>query len=162
MINDRIIGFDRKPANQFQYNPLNHRTHPMKQREAVEASLRSIGWISGVIENKTTGNLIDGHERIWQALQQGEETPVPYFLVELSEEEEKLALAVFDKITGMAEVDPEILEELLKQVNTDEAALMAIIEELAEENKVSHKSVSDGEYQPETVTCPQCGCRFIQ
>ena len=132
-LQNRIIETGAKPANQFQSNPLNHRKHPMKQRKAVEASLRSIGWIQGVIENQRTGHLIDGHERVWQALQQGEETPVPYVLVDLSEEEERLALAVFDRITGMAEVDAGMLEQLLGQVNTDEAALMSLMEEMAEE-----------------------------
>jgi site-specific DNA-methyltransferase (adenine-specific) len=53
--------------------------------------------------------------------------------VELSEDEERLALAVFDPITYMAETDSAILDELLRDVNTGEAALQALLAELAED-----------------------------
>jgi hypothetical protein len=126
---NRITGYGTKAADQFAANPLNYRTHPQKQRDAVQASLRELGWIGVVIENTTTGNLIDGHERVWQALKNNED--VPYIQVELSEAEEKLALATFDPITYMAETDSAILDELLRDVNTGEAALQALLESLA-------------------------------
>ena len=126
---NRIIGYDTKPADQFQANALNYRKHPQRQRDAVNASLREIGWIATVIENRTTGNLIDGHERVWQALRNNED--VPYLQVELSEEEERLALAIFDPITNMAETDAAILDELLQDVNTGEAALQELLATLA-------------------------------
>lgn len=128
---NRIIGYDTKPADQFQANALNYRKHPQRQRDAVNASLREIGWIATVIENRTTGNLIDGHERVWQALKNNE--PVPYLQVELTEEEERLALAIFDPITNMAEADAAILDELLQDVNTGEAALQELLTGLAED-----------------------------
>jgi DNA modification methylase len=129
LFKNRIIGYATKPADQFTANPLNFRKHPQRQREAVNASLRELGWISTVVENVTTGNVIDGHERIWQALQRNED--VPYLQVELSEAEERLALAVFDPITNMAETDAQVLDDLLRDVNTGEAALQALLAELA-------------------------------
>lgn len=126
---NRIISYGTKPADQFEANPLNYRRHPQRQRDAVQASLRELGWIGVVVENVRTGLLIDGHERVWQALQNNED--VPYIEVDLSEEEEKLALAVFDPITYMAETDSAILDELLRDVNTGEAALQELIEGLA-------------------------------
>ena len=167
-LQNRIIETGLKPADQFQVNPLNHRKHPMKQRKAVEASLRELGWLQGVIENQRTGNLIDGHERVWQALQSGEQTPVPYVLVDLSLEEEKLALAVFDKITSMAEIDADILEELLQDVNTDEANLMALIEEMAEAAGIVAEGlvldnlpeIGSGEENKIMIICPRCGNEF--
>lgn len=130
LFKNRIVGYDTKPADQFTANPLNYRKHPQRQRDAVNASLRELGWISTVVENVTTGNVIDGHERIWQALQRNED--VPYLKVELSEAEERLALAVFDPITNMAETDAAILDDLLREVNTGEAALQALLAELAD------------------------------
>lgn len=127
---NRIIGYATKPADQFQANPLNWRKHPQKQRAAVNASLRELGWVAAVIENVRTGNLIDGHERVWQALDKNED--VPYLQVDLSEDEERLALATFDAITGMAETDAAKLDELLREVNTGEAALQEMLAELAE------------------------------
>lgn len=126
---NRILGYGTKAADQFLANPLNYRTHPERQRKAVQASLRELGWIGVVVENKTTGRLIDGHERVWQALANNED--VPYIEVELSEEEEKLALAVFDPITYMAETDSAILDELLHSVNTGESALQELLEGMA-------------------------------
>lgn len=128
---NRIVNYGTKAADQFEANPLNYRTHPQRQRDAVQASLRELGWIGVVVENKTTGRLIDGHERVWQALKQNED--VPYIEVELSEEEEKLALAVFDPITYMAETDSQVLDALLREVNTGESALQALLAELAQE-----------------------------
>jgi len=127
---NRIIGYATKPADQFQANALNYRKHPQRQRDAVNGSLRELGWIAAVIENVRTGNLVDGHERVWQALRNNED--VPYLQVDLSEEEERLALAIFDPITNMAETDAVILNELLQDVNTGEAALQELLATLAE------------------------------
>ena len=124
---DRIVFFGRKPADQFQAHPLNWRKHPPRQRGAVEASLRELGWVGVVIENIQTGNLIDGHDRIWQALKAGGD--VPYIQVDLSPEEEALMLATFDAITNMAETDAAKLDTLLRDVNTGEAALQALIDD---------------------------------
>lgn len=128
---NRIVGYGTKPADQFEANPYNYRTHPQRQRDAVQASLRELGWIGVVVENTVTGRLIDGHERVWQALANNEE--VPFIQVALSEDEEKLALAVFDPLGAMAETDSEILDALLREVNTGESALQELLAELAED-----------------------------
>ena len=165
LFKNRIIGYDTKPADQFTANPLNYRKHPQRQRDAVNASLRELGWISTVVENVTTGNVIDGHERIWQALQRNED--VPYLKVELSEAEERLALAVFDPLTNMAETDAAILDDLLREVNTGEAALQALLAELATDAGITPPDFApvDVSEQPrldqkKLVVCPHCGAEF--
>lgn len=161
---NRIIQYGTKAADQFEPNPSNWRTHPQRQRDAVQASLRELGWIGVVVENKTTGRLIDGHERVWQALKNNEQ--VPYIEVELSEEEEKLALAVFDPITYMAETDSAVLDALLREVNTGESALQELLAELAEEAGLVPPNVAFKEYDESTaddveyLTCPDCGHRW--
>lgn len=162
---NRIIGYGTKPADQFQANALNYRKHPQRQRDAVQASLRELGWIGVVVENRTTGNLIDGHERVWQALANNED--VPYIEVELSEAQEKLALVVFDPITYMAETDAEVLDALLREVNSDEAALQELLAELAEDAGIVPPDFEpvDASEQPrldqkKPVTCPHCGEEF--
>lgn len=115
-----IVAFGIKPANQFAAHPHNFRTHPKKQQRAVNGSLGSLGWLTVVIENRITGNLIDGHERIWNALRKGEESLVPFAHVELSEEEEAQALLSLDPIGAMAGIDEENLAELLRQVEESE------------------------------------------
>ena len=161
---NRIIGYDVKSADQFQAHPLNWRKHPQKQRAAVNASLRELGWVAAVIENVRTGNLIDGHERVWQALDKNE--PVPYLKVDLSEEEERLALATFDAITGMAETDAAKLDELVREVNTGEAALQEMLAELAVTAGLQAPDVEFKEYDEsvendvEWHECPSCGHKW--
>jgi hypothetical protein len=128
--NLRIIGHDRVPPSQLTANPFNHRRHPQKQRDAVAASIRDLGFLRSVTVNKTTGNLIDGHERVWQALSDGQPL-IDVEYVELTEAEERLALAVLDKTTEMAEVDPEALDALLREIETCEAELQALLAEMA-------------------------------
>jgi len=113
---NRIVGYGVKRADQFQAHPRNYRKHPKHQRSALAASLKGVGWVDAVTENARTGNLLDGHERIWQALEQGDGTPVPYITVDLSEEEELLVLATFDPITQMAQTDAAMLESLLSDL----------------------------------------------
>ena len=127
---NRIVGYVVKPASELTANPANWRKHPAKQRAAVQASLRELGWIAAVIENVRTGLLVDGHERVMQAMAKGETVPV--LQVDLSPEEEALALATFDPITYMAETDAAALDALLRQVNTGEESLQALLAEMAD------------------------------
>lgn len=131
---NRIVGYDTKPANQFTANPLNFRRHPVPQREALRGLLGEVGWVGAVLENITTGNLIDGHARIEEALSKDETAQIPYLKVELSEAEEKLVLASFDPISAMATADKEVLDLLLKEVSTGEAAVQSLLADLAKEN----------------------------
>jgi len=131
---NRIVDHGTRPASEFVANPKNWRTHPVSQRAAVEGSLNELGWIDTVIVNRRTGYLVDGHERLWQALKAGEDTPVPFIEVDLSEEEEALALASLDPITGMAGADRAKLDELMQEIQTGEAGLQEMLSELAEDN----------------------------
>lgn len=158
---NRIIRYGEQAADQFTAHPENPRRHPQAQREAVKGSLDTLGWIAPVIVSRASGFMIDGHERIFQALAQGDDTPVPFIEVDLSEDEERLALASFDFITQMAVYDRDTLDTLLQQVNTDDAALQSLLSELAAENGVIPQldygnsnsgnggdSDTDGDYTP--------------
>lgn len=101
----KIVGHDRVPAGQLLANPYNHRRHPQQQRDVVAASIDEIGFIKSVIVNRTTGHIVDGHERVMQALGVGEETLVDVEYVELSAEDEKKALLILDASSELAEVD---------------------------------------------------------
>jgi hypothetical protein len=131
---NRIIGYGTKKADQFCANPDNPRRHPQAQRDAVKASLDTLGWIGVVVENVRSGYLIDGHERVMQALLNNDD--VPYIQVDLSEDEEKLALASFDWITYMAQYDKDALDGLLRDVNTDNAVLQQLLSDLAVEQGI--------------------------
>jgi hypothetical protein len=107
-----ILGIGRKPANQFQANPYNPKIHTKEQRKAVDASLSKWGWAGFVIENRNTGNVLDGHERIWEVLQRNENELVPYVLVDVPTGEEAQFLIAFDKTAMMSEWDHGMLNEM--------------------------------------------------
>lgn len=131
---NRIVGQGEQPADQFMANSANFRRHPNTQRNAMRGALSEIGWIQRVVVNRRTGNLIDGHLRIEEALSRGDKTPVPYIEVDLSKHEEKLALAILDPISAMATADKEALDLLLQEVSTGDEGLQAMLAELASEN----------------------------
>ena len=110
----KIVGHEKVQAGQLMANPFNHRRHPEKQRKVVAASINELGFIKSVIVNKVTGHIVDGHERVMQALGVGEETLVDVEYVELSPEDEKKALLVLDASSELAEVDASSLDQLVK------------------------------------------------
>ena len=131
---NRIIEQGMCDPNDLNLNPNNWREHPKFQRESMNAVLDEIGWVQSVIVNKTTGNLIDGHLRVEEARKKGEQ--VPYLIVDLTEEEEKLLLSVFDPITGLADTNKEILQNLMEEIHTDNDNLNDLLENIRSTNKI--------------------------
>jgi DNA modification methylase len=82
-----------------------------------------------VLVNRTTGRLVDGHLRVELAARRGE-TAIPVSFVQLSEAEEALVLATLDPLAALAEVDDAKLRELLAGLDTDNAALLALLKDL--------------------------------
>jgi DNA modification methylase len=99
-------------------NPFNFRNHPKNQKDALNGVLEEIGWIQDVIVNTTTGHLIDGHLRVELAKQKKEKVPVKY--VELTEEQERIALASIDPIAALAEQDQDMLDRLIDGIDNVE------------------------------------------
>ena len=116
---NRIVGSGIMNPADIKANPQNWRKHPASQGKALDEVLGSVGWIQEVIINKTTGNLIDGHLRVETALK-NKETEIPVKYVELTEDEERIALATFDPISAMAEQDAEMLKQLLADIESED------------------------------------------
>lgn len=131
---NRVVGFIEKPANQFTANALNFRRHPNAQRDAFRGLISELGFAGAVLENRRTGNLIDGHLRIEEALSVDENMLIPCVQVDLSEAEEKLLLASYDPISTMATVDTEVLDNLLREISTGNADVQKMLSKLAEDN----------------------------
>jgi len=132
---NRIVGHGVKPASQFMANPLNWRQHPPEQRNLLNSVLNEIGWVQNVVENVTTGHLLDGHERVWQGLQNGD-ADVPYVQVELSPDEEKTMLALLDPISEMAYTDKDNLKSLLEGVTAMDVNITKFLSEMAEKEGI--------------------------
>jgi hypothetical protein len=112
-------------------NPKNWRKHPKNQVDAMGGVLDEIGWIQEVIWNKRTARLIDGHLRVELAKRAGEST-VPVKVVDLSEEEENIAILTFDPLGAMAEADKIQLNNLLTQTALNNETVDQLIRDLQE------------------------------
>lgn len=132
---NRIVGHDEVAPDQLLANPLNYRIHPAQQQSALSGSLDNLGWIQEVLVNKNTGHVIDGHLRIQLALRNDEKL-IPVTYLDLTEDEEKLALLSLDTIAAMAAIDKEQLDSLLAQVNSDDTRIQEFLHNLAEENNL--------------------------
>lgn len=127
--NSKIVGHGRVPASELMVNPLNHRKHPEKQRRVVAASIKELGFVKSVIVNRVTGHIVDGHERVAQALSVGPDVLVDVEFVELSPEDERKALLVLDASSELAEVDALQLDALVAECAFD----MDVLSEFATE-----------------------------
>lgn len=134
---NRIVGYDVVEADQLLANPANWRIHPKAQQDALTGVLDDVGWVQEIIVNKTTGHVVDGHMRVEVAITRGESVPVKY--VELTEAEELLILATIDPISAMAATDAAQLESLLQSVNSDSAAVQAMLAKLAEDSGLDYE-----------------------
>lgn len=136
---NRIVGHGTEHPEDIRANPRNWRLHPNNQRAALRASLSGIGWVQQVIINRQTGLLVDGHARVEEALRAGEDS-VPVVYVDLSEAEERKALAMIDPIGSLAGTDEETLRIL-----ADSAAAVAPGVEAALEAMLAGAPVEDFE-----------------
>lgn len=127
---NRIVGSDDVDPKALVANEANWRTHPEYQRAALRGVLDAVGWVDDVIVNRTTGRLVDGHLRVDLAIERGEKR-IPVKYVDLSEDEEALVLATFDPIAAAAQADAGQLAALVARLETSDAAIMAIIDDVA-------------------------------
>lgn len=109
--------------------------HPRAQQQALEGAITELGWLAPVIVNERTQHVLDGHARIGLAISRGEPS-VPVAYVDLPEAQEALALATFDPIGNLAGTDADVLDGLLRDISTGDAALQEFLAGLAEINGI--------------------------
>lgn len=146
----RIIGEGEEAPDQLLANPKNWRTHPREQREALLDVLKSVGWVQRVIVNKRTGHLIDGHMRVEVAMKEGIPA-VPVVYVDVTPEEEDLILASLDPLSGLAGIDKDRLEDLLKGLDPDGTALKAMLADLEAELGIGEADGGGDKNDVETI-----------
>ena len=164
---NRITGYGEESPDTLLANPRNFRRHPKHQQDALAGVLRDVGVVQDVILNRRTGFLIDGHLRVSLAVRDGQAT-IPVKYVDLSEDEEALVLATLDPIAALATVDAAILENLLREVTTGDAAVQAMLDALAVDAGIVAPDILFKEYDESAADdvkyheCPECGHRFPQ
>jgi len=139
-IRDRVIDQKKVPASSLRPSPLNWRTHPKEQRDALRGVLAEIGIAGAALTRKLddgTLELIDGHLRTEEL---GDQL-IPVIVTDLTAQEARNLLAVYDPIGAMAGTDTDKLDALLKEVTFDSPALLQMMEEIAEANGIGEEIV---------------------
>lgn len=126
--------------NPAKYNPRIQLKPGDVEYEALKNSLEKFGTVSPLLINKTTGNLVSGHQRL-NILKQLGETETEVILIEIDEEKEKLLNITLNKIEG--EWDYEKLEELFSEFSEDDIKFTGYTEE--ELDNLFDKEVETGE-----------------
>lgn len=126
----RTADADPKTLRDHGYN---WRLHPKEQRDALEAVLERVGWVQRVVVNENTMRIVDGHLRVSVARSRGEAT-IPVSYVNLTEEEERLALATFDTVGTFDVADPKVLKDLLAEVGDVNGSLAKLIQTVSVES----------------------------
>lgn len=132
-IRDRVIDQRKVPASSLRPSPMNWRTHPIQQRDALRGVLAEIGFAGAELVRQCedgTLELIDGHLR---AEEMGDQL-IPVTVTNLTEAEAKKLLVVYDPIGAMAGADNEKLESLLREIDIESPALLQMVEEMASEH----------------------------
>ena len=128
-IRDRIIEFRRVPVAQLRPNPRNWRVHPPAQQDALRGVLAEIGYADALLARELPDGslmLVDGHLR-------AETTPdavVPVLVLDVDEQEADKILLTHDPLAAMATASHERLQELLAEVQTENAAVQSLLDEL--------------------------------
>lgn len=148
----RVTHSELVDPEQLLANPYNFRIHSMQQQRAMEGVLGKLGWLGrGCLVNSVTGRVIDGHMRVSLAMSNRQPVPVDY--VELTEDEERLAIATYDPIGGMAVIDSDAYVSLAGEIDFDEIGkeIARVIQATAaplhgeEEGNVTPDGLGDGE-----------------
>jgi hypothetical protein len=115
-------------------NPWNFRGHPEKQREVLREVFGEIGVAGAVIAREVEKGkylLIDGHLRREELGSQ----EVPVLVTDLSEDEAKMLLAVYDAVSDLAEIEKDQFGKLAKEIKVKGKATASLFSELGEGSK---------------------------
>lgn len=107
----KVIKVNRKEIHGAPYNP---RTITKDAASKLRKSLRNYGMLSPVVWNKTTGNIVGGHQRLEQmdAILRKDDYELTVAVVEMSPEDEVRANIVMNNPSVMGEWDTEKLAEI--------------------------------------------------
>jgi hypothetical protein len=131
-IKDRIKELRRMTSAELKANDRNWRLHPYAQRKAIVESLETVGIADVLVAYESERNggaltLIDGHARLEETADQVE---WPVVVLDVTDEEADLLLLTLDPMTGMAELDPQALRELLDGASAGTPGLEDLLRQL--------------------------------
>ena len=149
-IRDRIKELRRVRASDLRPNPRNWRTHPAAQQDALRGLLAEVGYADALLARELADGtlmLIDGHLR-------AETTPeavVPVLVLDVDEAEADKILLTLDPLAGMATTSHDQLASLLADVETENSAVHALMDEIAREYRDAEQFAASATDRPEVV-----------
>ena len=107
--------------SQINLNPINPKRHTAESIQLQKRNIRKVGYLGGIVWNKTTGNLIDGHRRVYalDLLNEYPDKNPDYELkveaVELDEKAEKVQLTYM--ATGNTKYDIDLIADYIRDID---------------------------------------------
>jgi hypothetical protein len=125
--------------SQINFAPYNPRKKDKKVVEALKANFKKVGFLGGIQWNATTGNLIGGHKRT-EALDlvfgydgsEAKDYEIKVEKIELDEKTEKEQNIFLNNKNVQGSTDYELMAELVKDIDIEEAGLTEIDMDLIE------------------------------
>ncbi len=133
-IRNRIIGLENVRAENLRASPKNWRTHPEKQKAALEGMLQEVGFAVPVVARRCEDGslqLIDGHLRV-ETAEPGDLIPV--VVLDVTESEADKLLATIDPLAALAGKDEPKLVQLLHEVSVESGAVMDMLNNLVKKS----------------------------
>lgn len=133
---NRIKALEYVDAADLTAHPGNWREHPQAQAEAMRGVLAEVGIAGALLAYRSERQggalvVIDGHLRKDAAPQKW-----PVLVLDVSDEEADFILATHDPLAAMATADAGALDALLSSVQSGEAAVQAMLAELAARSSI--------------------------
>lgn len=129
-LRDRVKAFRRVRAGDLAPSPLNWRTHPKEQGDALRGLLAEVGFAGAVLARELPDGslqLIDGHLR---AETVGSDTEIPVLVLDVTADEAAKILATYDPLGAMAGSDGDRLRALLTDVKFESPAVEDLLRSL--------------------------------
>lgn len=107
--------------SQINLNPINPKRHTTESIQLQKKNIRKVGYLGGIVWNRTTGNLIDGHRRVYalDLLNEYPDKTPDYDLkveaVELDEKTERVQLTYM--ATGNTKYDIDLIADYIKDID---------------------------------------------
>ena len=111
------MNIQKIPVSQLkaaEYNPRKDLKSGDPEYEKLRRSIEEFGYVEPVIWNKTTGNVVGGHQRL-KVLSELGQTDIECVIVELDEQREKALNVALNKVSGFWDNDK--LASLISDLN---------------------------------------------
>lgn len=160
----RIVKYEDADPRSLIPNPDNFKIHPTNQANLMDDVFSEIGWIQNVIVNVRTNRIIDGHLRVIRAIEHNEPS-VPVTWVDLTEDEEPKAIALFDPSSQLAKQNRDAVLAAISKISTNSSNIKNIIDKIAKRSKIPverflHEDEDDDEFSPRGLADEEIGSDY--